>query len=102
MDYNLDLRFLVKLKKQISMIMADLSWGHITIFRRDIRSLRSHLKELLNILQNVSSCSRYTTFLLFREVAFIDKTYLYSNAFAQIYALTLALMRMSGKTRFRL
>ena len=32
MEYNLDLRFLVKLKKQISMIMADLSWGHINIF----------------------------------------------------------------------
>ena len=38
-DYNLDLRFLVKLKKQISMIMADLSQGHINIFRGDTRSL---------------------------------------------------------------
>ena len=30
-------RFLVK--KQISMIMADLSWGHINIFRGDTRGL---------------------------------------------------------------
>ena len=30
-NYSLDLRFLVK--KQISMIMADLSWKHINIFR---------------------------------------------------------------------
>ena len=34
-DYKLDLRFLVK----ISMIMADLSWGHINIFRGDTRGL---------------------------------------------------------------
>ena len=36
-DYNLDLRFL--LKKQISMIMADFSRGHINIFRGDTRGL---------------------------------------------------------------
>ena len=36
-DYNLDLRFLVK--RQISMIMADLSWGHINIFHGDTRGL---------------------------------------------------------------
>ena len=30
-DCNLDLRILVK--EQISVIMADLSWGHINIFR---------------------------------------------------------------------
>ena len=36
-DYNLDLRFLVK--GQILMIMADLSWGHINIFRGDTRGL---------------------------------------------------------------
>ena len=40
---------------------------------------RLYLKELLNILQTVSSCSRYITFFLL-EVAFIDKTYLYPNA----------------------
>ena len=39
MDHNLDLRFLVNIKKQISMIMADLSWGHINIFRGDTRGL---------------------------------------------------------------
>ena len=39
MNYNLDLRFLLKLKKQISMLMADLSWGHINIFRGDTRGL---------------------------------------------------------------
>ena len=38
-EYNLDLRFLVKFKKQISMIMADLSWGHINIFRVYTRGL---------------------------------------------------------------
>ena len=38
-DYNLDLRFLVK--RQISVIMADLSWGHINIFRGDARGLCS-------------------------------------------------------------
>ena len=36
-DYNVDLRFLVK--SQISMIVADLSWGHINIFRGDTRGL---------------------------------------------------------------
>ena len=36
-DYNLDLRFL--LKKQILMIMADFSRGHINIFRGDTRGL---------------------------------------------------------------
>ena len=38
-DYNLDLRFLVKSKKQISMVIADLSWGQINIFRGDTRGL---------------------------------------------------------------
>ena len=42
---------------------------------------RLYLKVLLNILQTVSSCSRYTTFSSFvLEVASIDKTYLYPNA----------------------
>ena len=40
---------------------------------------RLYLKELFNILQTVSFCSRYTTFF-FLEFAFIDKTYLYPNA----------------------
>ena len=55
-DYNLDLKFLVK--RQISMIMADLSWGHINIFRgvqevsafRGIQEVSAHrvCKELIN------------------------------------------------------
>ena len=47
-DYNLDLRFLVKLKKQISMIMADLSLGHIIIFRGDTRGLCSQVTQRTN------------------------------------------------------
>ena len=46
-DYNLDLKFLVK--RQISMIMADLSWGHINIFR-GVQEVSAHrvCKELIN------------------------------------------------------
>ena len=40
MDYNLDLRFLVKLEKQISMIMADIFvLGTHKHFRGDTRGL---------------------------------------------------------------
>ena len=56
-DYNLDLRFLAK--RQISIIMADLSWGHInTCFVgiqevsafRGIQEVSAHrvCKELIN------------------------------------------------------
>ena len=38
-NYNFDLRFLVK--RQISMIMVDFSWGHIIIFCGDTRGLCS-------------------------------------------------------------
>ena len=43
----------MKIKKQISVIMTDLSWGHINIFRGDTKGLsfcgiRRLRKELIN------------------------------------------------------
>ena len=39
--YNLDLRVLMK--KQISMIMADLSWGNINIFFMGIQEVSAYI-----------------------------------------------------------
>ena len=65
---------------------------------------RLYLKVLLNILQTVSSCSRYTTFSSFvLEVASIDKTYLYPNVLrSDLRTNLIVLMRTSRKTHFRL
>ena len=60
---------------------------------------RLYLKELLNIFQTVSSCSRHITFFLFGSR--FHRQYLpIPNALAQIYALTLVLMRTSRKTHY--
>ena len=51
---------------------------------------RLYLKEVLSILQTVSSCSRYTTFLLYFWKSLSSTKLTYTPALSAIYALTIS------------